>query len=122
MFAHISSFQLVTNLPNSNKGGAKRHVLVKGPWVGLSEHPERDFCPNYSLKLPETYKRGRLVEWVEKVSFDHLNKLFEITAPQPYVLNILPRRLLKVVVLGEHFVLKDLPFYERAREVDVKAR
>lgn len=50
------------------------------------------------------------------------NLLVVVREPQPYVLNILPRRLLKVVVLGEHFVLKDLPFYERAREVDVKAR
>ena len=84
-----------------------------------------------------TSKRGRLVEWVEKASFDRLNKLFEITAaerhyqtlltaqnlfavvrePQPYVTNILPRRLPKRVVPGEHLVLKDLPFYERAREV-----
>ena len=31
MFAHISSLQSVTNLPDSNKGGAKGHVLVKGP-------------------------------------------------------------------------------------------
>ena len=52
MFAHIPSFQLVTNLPDSNKGGAKGHVLVRGPWAGLSEHPKRDFCPNYSVKLP----------------------------------------------------------------------
>ena len=41
--------------------------------------------------------------------------------PQSYVLNIIPRRLPKVVVPGEHFVLNDLPFYERAREVDAKA-
>ena len=83
-----------------------------------------------------------MVEWVEKVFFDRLNKLFEITIaerhhqtlltarnlltvvrePQPYVTNILPRRLPKRVVPGEHFVLKDLPFYERARKADVKAR
>ena len=89
-----------------------------------------------------TSKRGRLVEWVEKTSFDCLNKLFEITAaerhyqtlltagnllavvrePQPYVTNILPRRLPKRVVPGEHFVLKYLPFYERAREADAKER
>ena len=25
-------------------------------------------------------------------------------------------------MLGEHFLLKDLPFYERAREIDAKAR
>ena len=79
---------------------------------------------------------------MEKASFDHLNRLFEIISverhyqtlltarnllevvrePQPYVLNILPRRLPKVVVLGEHFVLEDLPFYKRAREAEAKVR
>ena len=29
-----------------------------------------------------TSKRGRLVEWVEKASFDRLNKLLEITAAE----------------------------------------
>ena len=45
LFAHISSLQLVTNLPDSNKGGAKGHVLVKGLWAGLSEHPENGVFP-----------------------------------------------------------------------------
>lgn len=52
MFAHIPSLQLVTGLPNSNKGGAKEHVLVRGPWDGLVEHPKRDFRPNFSLRIP----------------------------------------------------------------------
>ena len=88
---------------------------------------------------------GKLVEWVEKASFNRLNRLFEIAAderscqtllseqnlhsvtrePQPYVLNILPRWLPKKVVAGEHFVLKDLPFYMEAmeaREADAQAR
>ena len=89
-----------------------------------------------------TDRRGRVVKWVEKASFDRLNKLFEIAAaerhyqtlliarnllvvvrdPQPYITNILPRRLPKQVVPGEHFVLKDLLFYERARKADAKAR
>ena len=30
MFAHIPSLQLVTNLPDLNKGGAKGHMLVRG--------------------------------------------------------------------------------------------
>lgn len=51
MFAHISFLQLVTGLPDSNKGGAKGHVLVRGPWADLMEHPERDFSPNCSLKI-----------------------------------------------------------------------
>ena len=58
MFAHIPSLQLVTNLPDSNKGGAKGHVLVRGPCAGLSEHPEREFSPNYSLKLPSIIVLG----------------------------------------------------------------
>ena len=64
MFAHIPSLQLVTNLLDSNKGGAKGHVLVRGLWAGLMEHPERDFSPNYSLKLPGRgdFKRLFLVE------------------------------------------------------------
>ena len=87
-------------------------------------------------------KRGRLVEWVEKASFDRLNKLFEIAASerscqmllfarnlraitqisQQYVLSIIPRRLPKKVVSRKHFVLKDLPFYTEAREADAQAR
>lgn len=86
-------------------------------------------------------RRGCLVELVKKASFDRLNRLFEITTgernyqtllssrnflvvvweTQPYVFNILPRRLPRVVVVEEHFVLKDLHFYESAREADTKA-
>ena len=89
-----------------------------------------------------TDKRGHVVEWVEKASFDRLNKLFEITTverhhqtlltarnllaviqePHPYITNILPRKLPKQVVPREHFILKDLSFYERARKADAKAR
>ena len=39
-----------------------------------------------------------------------------------YVTNILPRKLPKKVVPGEHFVLKDLPFYKEARKADTQAR
>lgn len=49
------------------------------------------------------------------------NLLSIIREPQPYVLPIIPRPLSKVVVPREHHVLKDLPFYEEAREADAKA-
>ena len=39
-----------------------------------------------------------------------------------YVTNILPRKLPKKVVPGEHCVLKDLPFYKEARKADARAR
>lgn len=41
---------------------------------------------------------------------------------QPYTLNIIPQRLPKKVVFGEHFLLNDLPFFNVAREADVQAR
>lgn len=37
------------------------------------------------------------------------------------MLLIIPRWLSKVVVPGEHHILKDLPFYEEAREENAKA-
>lgn len=96
----------------------------------------------WSLVFTGTDKRGKLVEWVEKASFDRLNRLFKIVASekscqtlisarnlraviqvsQPYVTNILLKRLPKKVVFGEHFMLKDLPFYSETREADAQAR
>lgn len=83
-----------------------------------------------------------MVEWVEKASFNRLNRLFEIATDernyqtllstrnllavvresQPYILNIIPRWLPKTVVAGEYFVLKDLLFYAEAREADAQVR
>ena len=83
-----------------------------------------------------------MVEWVEKASFARLNKLFEIAAAerhyetlltarnllaviresQVYIINILPRKLPKKVVSGEHYVLKDLPFYKEVKKADAEKR
>lgn len=49
---HIPSFQLVTRLPNSNKGREKGHVLVSSPWSGPYEGPNREFYPRHSLEIP----------------------------------------------------------------------
>ena len=38
------------------------------------------------------------------------------------MLNILPRRLPKEVVVGEHFVLQDLSFYAAVRKADARSR
>ena len=45
-----------------------------------------------------TDKKGRVVEWVEKTSFDRLNKLFEITAAERHHQTLLTARNLLVVV------------------------
>ncbi|RVW51927.1 hypothetical protein CK203_067948 [Vitis vinifera] len=108
----LSLLELVTSLLDLNKGGAKGHVLVRGPWAGLIEHLERDFHPNYSLKIPGKDKRGRLVEWVEEASFICLNKLFEIIASERNHQTLISARNL----------LADLPFYKEACEADAKAR
>ncbi|KAL6340307.1 hypothetical protein AAG906_040744 [Vitis piasezkii] len=51
--AHIPFLQLVTGLPDSNKGGARGHVLVFGPWASMFEGPDREFHPLYSLHIPD---------------------------------------------------------------------
>ncbi|RVW61575.1 hypothetical protein CK203_065307 [Vitis vinifera] len=58
MSAHLPSLQLVTELPDSTKGGATGHVVVRGAWAGLLEHPARPFSPNYSLVVPGPELRG----------------------------------------------------------------
>ena len=52
MSTHLPSLQLVTELPDSIKGGATGHVVVRGAWAGFLEHPARPFSPNYSLVVP----------------------------------------------------------------------
>ena len=43
MSTHLPSLQLVTELPDSTKGGAKGHVVVQGAWAGFLKRPERPF-------------------------------------------------------------------------------
>ena len=82
------------------------------------------------------------MDWVEKASFVYVNKLFEIDAKerhyktllsarnlmavvresQDYVVNILPRKLPKEVVPGEHYTVKELPIYQEAKEADAEKR
>ena len=72
--------------------------------------------------------RGRLVNWVEKSSFEKIRRLLEVSElerhykvllmpenisvmrhnPAPYNLPVIPRPLPLDVVEGEHFVVADL--------------
>ena len=170
--AQISSLQLVTRLPNSNKGRIKGHILVSSPQDGLYEGPAGNFTHDarqrsqigYVSIIPICHlqlflfgcepiadlsclcgasknKRGCHVEWVEKASFDHLNKIFKISSvkqnhqvlltdknlqavvkeSQSFILLILLRLAPRTLVPDEHHVLKDFPFYEVAYAVDSKA-
>ena len=72
--------------------------------------------------------RGRLVNWVEKPSFEKIRRLLEVSErerhynvlltlenisavrhnPAPYTIPIIPRPLPSKVVEGEHFIVADL--------------
>ena len=72
--------------------------------------------------------RGRLVNWVEKSSFEKIHRLLKVSErerhfkvllmpenisavrhnPAPYNLPVIPRPLSSDVVEGEHFVVADL--------------
>ena len=39
-----------------------------------------------------------------------------------YIINIIPRKLSKKVVPGEHYILKDLPFYKQVQQADAEKR
>ncbi|KAL6315522.1 hypothetical protein AAG906_000822 [Vitis piasezkii] len=75
-------------------------------------------------------KCGHLVEWVEKFAWTRLNKLFEIDPNEPKFFMLLTRKTLKMfpklapptLILSEHFVLKDLPFYMVVWLTDAEAR
>ncbi|RVW19168.1 hypothetical protein CK203_093893 [Vitis vinifera] len=133
----LSLLELVTELPNSTKGATKGYVVVSGPWAGPYE------LPDHPLNLiVRKMRRGRLVEWVDKASFDRLNKLYVIFSnernhetlltkqnllklvqhSESYTVPSLPRFAAKVLVPGEHYVVKDLPFYEEARAEDSKTK
>ncbi|KAL6319219.1 hypothetical protein AAG906_013893 [Vitis piasezkii] len=141
------SFQLVWSysvttvgdrISKLHQGRDKRTSCRLGTWVGSYEHPTHAFEPCRSLGKR---MRGQLVEWVNKTSFNRLNKLFVISVAEQdhetlltnqnlltlcrdselYVVPTLPRFAPRVLVTGEHFVLKDLPFYEEARTASVKA-
>ena len=73
-------------------------------------------------------KRGRLVKWVEKSSIEKIRRLLEISERErhyrvlltrenvsavrhnlaPYTLLVIPRPLPSNIVVGEHFVVKDV--------------
>ena len=105
LLAHTSSLQLVTSLPNLNKGWAKWHTLVSDPWDSSTKQLDQLFKPKRSLVLPSIFfvyvdfyyecfvwyferiydiflhvgKEGcHMVEWVDKVLWTCLKKLFEI--------------------------------------------
>ena len=52
MSAHLPSLQLVTELPDSTKGGVRGHVAIRSGWAGFSGRPGKPFSPNYSLVIP----------------------------------------------------------------------
>ena len=162
LFAHILSLQLMTGLPDSTKSVTKGQVVVSGPWASSYEHlahafelcrslgiSGRENCCSLVLSfiiigLPLMHliwyiigkmRRCRLVKWVNKTSFDRLNKLYMIsTGEQNHETLLTDQNLLALVRDSELYVVPTLPcfvprmlildlhFYAEARATDTKAR
>ncbi|RVX18414.1 hypothetical protein CK203_006402 [Vitis vinifera] len=79
--AAICLLQLVTELPDSTKGGRR---VCGGRGAGRAlEHPEGLFS-KLLIGASGFGQEGHVVEWVEKASFVRLNKLFEILPREEY--------------------------------------
>ncbi|RVW86984.1 hypothetical protein CK203_043517 [Vitis vinifera] len=109
MAAHLPSLQLVTELPDSTKGGAKGYVVVRGAWAGVIGASGRLFLQTTQW----SGKEGPHSDWVEKTSFACLNKLFEIDARERHYGMLLTARNLMAV---------DLPIYKEVKEADAEKR
>ena len=48
------------------------------------------------------------------------NLMAVVWESREYIINILPRKLPKKVVPGEHYILKDLPFYKEMQQADAE--
>ncbi|RVW17506.1 hypothetical protein CK203_085525 [Vitis vinifera] len=81
-----------------DKGRGEGTRSGPGCMGGVTRTSGRPFSPNYSLVIPGQERRGHIVDWVEKVSFACLNKLFEIDATERCYKTLLTARNLMVVV------------------------
>ncbi|RVW16822.1 hypothetical protein CK203_076462 [Vitis vinifera] len=110
------------HLFDPRRGPPRDMCWSRALWAGLVVHPDRSFASQPVVEGPRPGKKGKLVEWVEKASFDRLNRLFEIAAAERSCETLLSAQNLRSVVAGEHFVLKDLPFYAAVRKADSRSR
>ncbi|RVW56362.1 hypothetical protein CK203_114751 [Vitis vinifera] len=123
--AHLPSLQMVTELPDSTKGGAKGLVAVWGGWAGAIAASVEAFFSELYLKnsgfgiegppcglggkrrpLPVSAKLFEIdpKERAYKTLLSARNLTEVVREPQEYVINILPRKLAKdEIVPGEHY-------------------
>ena len=133
----------MTGLSDSIKGAAKGHVLIRGPWAGLMVHPEKEFSPVRSLRIPgennflniflqtimaKIVNSSWLLRQCVLLMQAQIGGITRRCSPSGIWQHWLktPNHIFPIssqkVVVGEHFVLKDLLFYAVAREADAQAR
>ena len=123
-------------------------ILVRGPWDETPGSPDLPFDVNHSMFFPSILRvlilctrvsllwyvragknrRGKLVHWVERASFEKIQRLLDISKkernheviltvknlhdlshhPSPYIVPIIPHPLPLEIVEGEHFITVDL--------------
>ncbi|RVW40562.1 hypothetical protein CK203_081536 [Vitis vinifera] len=70
------------------------------------------------LLLGSSGRQGEAVQYAA----DARNLAAVVRESREYVINILPRKMPKEVVPGEHYTVKDFPIYEALKEADSKKR
>ncbi|RVW22222.1 hypothetical protein CK203_104039 [Vitis vinifera] len=115
--AHLPSLQMVTELPDSTKGGRRAGGSLG--WMGgaIAASVEAFFSELYpknsgfGIEGPPCGLGGKGILCLSSGE------------PQEYVINILPRKLAKdEIVPGEHYTVKELPLYQEAKEADAERR
>ncbi|KAL6330818.1 hypothetical protein AAG906_009246 [Vitis piasezkii] len=110
MSANLASLQVVTELPDSIKGGAKGLVVVR-----VDGRACVFACVN---KLFEIDAKERHYQTLLSAR----NLMAVVRESQDYVIHNLPQKLPKEVVPGEHHTWKELSIYQEAKEADAEKR
>ncbi|KAL6347490.1 hypothetical protein AAG906_026012 [Vitis piasezkii] len=118
MAAHLPSLQLVTEF--GFEGRVKDMWLsgCLGGAIGASERPFLQTTHGIISLVADNAspdKRGHTLLTAQ-------NLMAVVRESQEYVINILPRKLPKKVVPGQHYILKDLPFYKEVQKADAQKR
>ncbi|RVW35072.1 hypothetical protein CK203_079885 [Vitis vinifera] len=104
LFAHLPSLQLVTELPDSTKGGVKGQVMVRGAWGGVEASGEA-ILSKLLLSNSGSGKKGPPHGLGGKGVFC-----------------LSQQEDAKEVVPGEHYTVKDLPIYQALKEANAEKR
>ncbi|RVW31524.1 hypothetical protein CK203_087977 [Vitis vinifera] len=110
--AHLPSLQLVTNCQTRRREG-RRDSDGPGCVGGVEASGEALLS---KLLLSDSGRQGEAVQDAADCAEPDGGR----PGAQEYVINILPRKMPKEVVPGEHYTVKDLPIYQALKRLTLK--